>query len=388
MVSRKESKKKKKGKLMATNHLGRLHHDLLAQVMARVDGSTLAAAACTCTDIRSVAHEEQLWEDLCHSTWPSTQGKKAQSLISSCVGGFSKFYADSYPLIVYKKGPQVLRGPIQETHVAPSHLVSLVDFYYKKKCIFSKVLYGVDGHDDDGDGGHHHHHDGWFMDCPFRLDVLNYENVRRTHDDDDDDDDEDDGDDGHDDGDMMGGLPPIPFVEKKERGSSKLCRKLEENVRLSWVILDTKSGKSVNLSSWKPVLVQRYWPSEGDFLMRFGCVVPMEERVVASGAAECVITVRCQLMETEGWLRWTEISMQVEDKEGAHVSGGRSMKVLEEALGCERSKERGLVERGYGEYVREKRELREKKMKSEGLLDRLCVLSGIGVFAALCFFAF
>ncbi|KAL6003750.1 hypothetical protein ACLOJK_004296 [Asimina triloba] len=377
---------------MANDHLGRLHQDLLAQIMARVDGPSLAAAACTCSDLRGVAHEEKLWKDVCHATWPSTQGKRAQNVLGSSAVCFSKFYADAYPLIVYKESEDARgRRWQQTTPVLPSNLVSFVDVYYKRVCIFSKVLHGIPGANDAGGDEHaccegRRQHE-WFMDGPFRIDVLNYQDMMSSSQDNDDDGDGSD-DEGSEDGEAMGSLLSVPFVEKKERGCGKLCRKLEENVRLSWVLLDTRTGRAVSLSSWKSVSVQRHWPSESDFLMRFGCVVPVEEKVMQCGPAECMISVRCRLLEREGCLKWMEISMQVEDKEGAHVTGEKSLKVLEGALGCERSRYWEEFEKGYGKYVKEKREVRDKKLKSEQLVDRLSVLSGIGVFSVLCFLAF
>ncbi|XXG76286.1 hypothetical protein AAC387_Pa08g0664 [Persea americana] len=361
---------------MAKEHLGHLNQDLLAEILSRLDGPNLAAAACSSSDLRRVAKEERLWVDLCHETWPSTKEKTTHNLISS-LGGFTKFYADSYPLLVYRKDPKVPRAA---SHVSPSDFVSFIDVYYKKKCIFSKVLHGISGTDDSCDGNENF--DWWFLDCPFRIDVLNYQRGSTALDDDGFDDGQDVQD--HDEV-TMASLPSIPMVEKKQRGNSKFCRKLGKNVRLSWVLLNTKTGKAVNLSSWKPILVQRHWPSESDFLMRFGCVVPVEEQLLPCTSAECVISVRCRLLEREGCLRWTEISMYVEDMEGAHVSGRTGIMLLEGALGCERSRHNWEVEMGYGEYMREKREMVQKKMKNEGFADMLCLFSGIALLGSLCF---
>ncbi|RWR87723.1 putative F-box protein [Cinnamomum micranthum f. kanehirae] len=330
---------------MAKEHLGHLNQDLLAEILSRLDGPTLAAAACSCSDLRRVAREERF-------------------LPSSCL----------------QKRPKSSRAA---SHVSPSDFVSFVDVYYKKKCIFSKVLHGISGTDDscdEGDGNENFA--SWFLDCPFRIDVLNYQRGSTAVDDDGFDDGQDVQD--HDEV-TMASLPSIPMVEKKERGNSKFCRKLEKNVRLSWVLLNTKTGKAVNLSSWKPILVQRHWPSESDFLMRFGCVVQVEEQLLPRSSAECVISVRCRLLEREGCLRWTEISMQVEDMEGAHVSGRTGIMLLEGALRCERSRHNWEVEMGYGEYMREKREVVQKKMKNEGFADMLCLFSGIALLGSLCF---
>ncbi|KAK9274554.1 hypothetical protein L1049_021803 [Liquidambar formosana] len=383
-------------------HLKGLNRDLLADIMARLDGSTLASAACTCSDFCHVARDQRLWKQLCHSTWPSTALEEAQHLISSPhVDGFDKFYADSYPLILCdQSASQSTQPPIcpeLKTHVSPSDFVSLVDVYYQKKCILSRVLDGIpeavdmDVDDADDIGCNWDvtatDHQRWFADCPFKLDLLSfnynerngneigeanngYANHRQHHNANDDN--------------SMRALPSISLVEDGKLGGD-FCKKLEEDMRLSWVLFDKKRGKAVNITSWKPLLVQRSWPSDGDFVMRFGCIIPVEQSMLPYNLAECVILARCGITEREGCVRWKEISMTVNDMAGMHVCGRKSLMVLNQALHCLRSKNHCEVEKGYGQYERKKREMKRRMEFKETLADSICISIEIVIFVAFCY---
>jgi len=67
-----------------------LRSDLLYDILRRLDGATLARAACACADFSSISKEEALWENVCRSLWPLTNREDVRSLISS-IGGFRKF---------------------------------------------------------------------------------------------------------------------------------------------------------------------------------------------------------------------------------------------------------------------------------------------------------
>lgn len=364
----------------------RLNRDLLSDIIARLDGSSVAAAACACSDVRDVAQDQSLWQQLCHSTWPSTALEEAQSLISSSsIGGFNKFYADSYPLVLYDDitrdttGNQVCPG--LRTCAWPSDFVSLIDIYYKKKCILSRVVDGipeaVDVYNDPECNWDEtsNDHQMWFSNCPFKLDVLISKSGTAIGDNDDD----AAASNRHQ---NLRNLPCFSNAEGRWRGD--FCKELED-LRLSWVLFDKKKGKAVNLSSWKPLLVQRSWHSGMDYMLRFGCIVPMDEHLLPHKLAECVILVKCMLTEGGGPVMWREISMNVEDMAGAPLSGRKSLMVLNRALYCLRSKNHLELEEGYRRFEREKREIKRRKELREALADRLCISIEIAVFITFCY---
>lgn len=313
-----------------------LSSDLLYDILRRLDGPSLAKAACTCADFSSISKEERLWENSCIALWPSTDRDDVKSLISA-IGGFRRFYADCFPLIVNEGIPAVQTdndlpypeewaeayyyGDIDEIESAsPSDFISIVDLRYKDKMVYSKVIWGIP----DSDG-----YNGWFHNCPFRIDLLSYSD--------------------QDDGDVLiisvdDGLPPIASVER-ERKDGKLWRDLFEGIKLSWIIVNSKLKQAANLASWSPLGGQRHWPTDRNFLLRFGSILPAKD-ILPCQVAECIIMLKFSIVDAENGegggmaaaLRLTELSMQLEDMAGAHVNGRNSLLVLKEALSCRRSR--------------------------------------------------
>ncbi|XP_041016953.1 F-box protein At2g27310-like [Juglans microcarpa x Juglans regia] len=354
-----------------------LSSDLCYDILRRLDGQTLASAACACASFCSISKEEKLWENVCSSMWPSTNREDVKSLISS-IGGFRKFYADCFPLIVnkevtenqwnnYPEYPEEWTeaeyyGDTDEFEsVLPSDFVSLVDISYKDKIICSKVLWGIPN----ANG-----FDGWFYNCPFRIDLLNYA-------------DRDDENDGEVKLSVSDGLPRIASMER-ERKDGKLWRELRDGLRLSWIVVNRKINQAANLASWSPLGGQRHWPTDKDFVLRFGSVLPAKD-ILPCQVVECILSMKFRVTHTEGEgvqtsLKLTELSMQLEDMEGAHVNGRNSLLILKEALSCRRSKNYSEVLESCHLYSKVQSELKEEKIRNESRLDRLCILSGIAAF--------
>ncbi|KAL7172343.1 hypothetical protein ACSBR2_031938 [Camellia fascicularis] len=331
-----------------------LSSDLFYDILRRLDGATLASAACTCAALRSISKEERLWENVCSSMWPSTNREDVKSLISS-IGGFEKFYADCFPLIVNKEVPEFrwndhLEYPEEWTEaeyygdmdefesISPSDFVSIVDIRYKDRTICSKVLWGIPN--------------------------ANGFNV-------------------------SDGLPRIASMER-ERKDGKLWQDLRNGLRLSWIVVNRKINQAANLSSWSPLGGQRHWPTDKDFLIRFGSILPAKD-ILPCQVVECILLMKFRVVHTEGEdvqtsLRLTELSMQLGDMEGAHVNGRNSLLVLKEALSCRRSKNYSEALESCHLYSKVQSELKEEKMRNESRLDRLCILSGIAAFVSFCYY--
>ncbi|KAJ0113078.1 hypothetical protein Patl1_03410 [Pistacia atlantica] len=315
--------------------LASLSSDLFYDILRRLDGPTLASAACSCAAFCSISKEEKLWENVCSSMWPSTNREDVKSLISS-IGGFRKFYADCFPLIVNKEVTEYhwnkyLEYPEEWTeaeyygdmdefeNISPTDFVSVVDIRYKDKPVCSKVLWGIPN----ANG-----FNGWFYNCPFRIDLLTF----ATRDDDSD---------SEVTLSVSDGLPPISSMEK-ERKDGKLWKELCDGLRLSWIVVNKKIKQAANLSSWSPLGGQRHWPTDKDFVIRFGSVLPAKD-ILPCQVVECILIMKFRVIRTEGegvqtTLKLTELSMQLEDMEGAHVNGRNSLLILKEALSCCRSK--------------------------------------------------
>ncbi|XAR61216.1 hypothetical protein NMG60_11034856 [Bertholletia excelsa] len=351
-----------------------LNSDLFYDIMRRVDGATLASAACTCAALHSISKEEGLWENVCCSMWPSTNREDVKSLIAS-IGGFKKYYADCFPLIVNKEVPELrwnnyLDYPEELTEaeyygdfdefesISPSNFISIVDIRYKNKTIWSKVIWGIPNVNGSN---------GWFQNCPFRIDLLNSEVINLS---------------------VSEGLPPITSMER-ERKDGKFWQDLRNGLRLSWIVVNRKIKQAANLSSWSPLGGQRHWPTDKDFLIRFGSILPAKD-ILPCQAVECIITMKFQVVYTRGesvqtTLKLTELSLQLGDMEGAHVNGRNSLLVLKEALSCRRSKNYSEALESFHLYAKVQNELKEEKMRNECRLDRLCIIGGIAALATFCY---
>lgn len=360
-----------------------LSSDLVYDILRRLDGASLARAACACADFSSISKEEALWENVCRSLWPSTNREDVGSLISS-IGGFRKFYADCFPLIVNKDVPPIhsnadlpypeewvedyYYGDFYESeNISPSDFVSIVDVKYKDKPVYSQVLWGIP---DPGS------YNGWFYNCPFRIDLLTHSNGAETAG-----------------GQVLisDGLPSIASIER-ERKDGKLWRELHDGIKLSWIIVNQRSRQAANVASWSPLGGLRHWPTERDFLIRFGSILPAKN-ILPCQVAECILVMKFRMTNVgngEGGsvptLKLMELSMQLEDMAGAHVNGWNSLLVLREALSCQRSKNYSEVLESCHLYLKAQSELKEEKIRSECWFDGLCVVIGIAAFAMVCYY--
>ncbi|KAL5833220.1 hypothetical protein ACOSQ3_016894 [Xanthoceras sorbifolium] len=283
---------------MDQQHLNGLNNDLLLDIMGQLDDSDMTSAGCTCSTLLHVAHDQSLWRQLCHSTWPSTALNEAQHLLSSSsFGGFH-------------------------------------NIYYKNECVLSKVFNGIP------EAVNVYHTDNTGGNCDYETNP-NYHQY-----------DEDNSHCDIDDNERYG-LPKTLSDYGKLRDNH--YKELAKHLRLSWVLLDKKKGKAVNLSRWKPLLIRRSWIYNGNYEIHFG------------------------------WhLRWKEISTHIEDITGGHIGVQQSLLVMNQALYRLQSKNPLKVEQGYRLYEEKKREMMKKKAFPEKVADWLCMSIQITVFV-ICF---
>lgn len=246
-------------------------------------------------------------------------------------------------------------------------IVSIVDLRHKDKTICSKVLWGIPN----ANGS-----PCWFYSCPFRIDLFTYSTRDDEHV-------------GEVTLSVSDGLPPITCMEK-ERKDGKIWQELHDGIQLSWIIVNTKIKQAANLSSWSSLGGQKHWPTDKDFVLRFGSVLPAKD-ILPCQAVECILLMKFRVIYTEEGgvattLKLTEVSMQLGDMEGAHVNGRNSLLVLKEALSCNRSKNYNEVLESCQLYSKVQSELREEKMRNESRLDRLYILGGIMTCITVCFY--
>ncbi|KAL8039784.1 hypothetical protein ABFX02_10G059000 [Erythranthe guttata] len=312
-----------------------LHPDIIkSHVLTRLDGPALGSAACCSATLRHISDDGKLWSDICHSTWPSTASSPRLShLISNFPdGGARAFFSHAFPVVVADGGS--VRPPSNP----PAELISAVDIFYKGKLIFSKVQETETV-------------TGWFRCSPFRIDLLDPKDV-------------------------------VPTRVKHPEGDGA-CAEMIDDMVLSWILIDpTGRRRAVNLSSHKPVSVQRHWLS-GEVQVRYASILAADQ-----GHVQCGIVVTCAASEG-GEMQVGEVSVEMEDMDGNHLTGKDSLVFLHGALEGKKGTGKNRVDEGqrrYCKYMEMKRERRERKLRVESALDMFCVAFGISLFVGFCCF--
>lgn len=188
----------------------------------------------------------------------------------------------------------------------------------------------------------------WFMWSPFRVDILEPKEVART---------------------------PLRYPAGEDT-----CRDLTEGLRLSWIVIDTRGGRSMNVSSQKAVTVERHWLS-GDVEVKFATAMGGEVGS-ATEMVLCCVLVRLVGVEgggmlvKEGWL-------EMEDLDGKILNGRVSLGILQGALEGKRGSEKNVGREGYGMFVKRKMERKERMIRREETLDLVFVCVSLATLSFL-----
>jgi hypothetical protein len=310
-----------------------LHPDILqTHILTLLDGPTLAATACASSELYALSTEDKLWRNICTSSWPSINDPTVSSIISTFSSGHRSFFSDSYPLLHHHHHSSSFLTTSTE------YLVSAVDIYYKDVAIFSKVEKNETLTD-------------WFKCSPFRVDMLEPKEFVQT------------------------------LIQYQTGEKDSFVKQLEENMTLSWILIDPKRRRAMNLSSGRPVSVQRHWLT-GEVVVKFATIMAGDGG--EKEFVECGVMVCCGKKEG-GEMEVREISMGMEDMEGRNLTGKESLVVIQEAMerGERRKGKCGTEGKGrYEEFVERKRERKARKQKMEKVLDMVCIVTGITIFVS------
>ena len=110
-----------------------VHQDVIkTHILTRLDGATLASASCASSHLHALSIEEQLWWEICSSTWPSIDDPRVRHVISSFPGGYRSFFSDSFLLLHHRSPPK------QHHHnrLFLAEIISAVDVHYKGESHF------------------------------------------------------------------------------------------------------------------------------------------------------------------------------------------------------------------------------------------------------------
>ncbi|CAN6843718.1 unnamed protein product [Brassica oleracea] len=299
----------------ATNLISTVHHDIIeSHILTRLDGPTLASFSCASSHLHELASNELLWSKLRRSTWPSTAAFSDD--------GSRLFFSDAYSVLD-------AAGSVSDPHRPFPELISAVDVHYRGKLILSRVVKTETT-------------TAWFRTSPLRIDLVDPKDA-------------------------------VPTPIKRGRWTDDTCRDLEQELALSWIVIDPVGKRAANLSSHRPVSVRRNWLS-GGVEAKFATVV---------GSVECVITV---VTCGEEEMHVKEVSLRVEKMEGTHLNGEDSLVILRSVMEGKRgngSRREMESKRRHEEFMEKKREVKEKKMRVDLVFDILTVAVGILGFVSL-----
>ncbi|XP_073138801.1 F-box protein At2g27310-like [Henckelia pumila] len=240
-------------------------------ILNRLDGATLASAGCASTQFHALCSDDQLWRNICNSTWPSTTHPRVVRAMSAFTSAHRSFYIDAFSSMHHQLVPKT---------TLLSELISAVDIYYKDEVIYSKVLATETAGD-------------WFLDNPLILRLLVTTPRLRIH-----------------------------------GGKGKTCMSLQakEHLRVSWIVIDPNNKRALNVASQKAV----HSSIEGDdtILVRYSKVAAVSRGKLVQWA----VLVTCSRREETGEVEVEEVKMHMEDRLGKSLSGRDGLRILHAAM--------------------------------------------------------
>lgn len=354
-----------------------LPSDILRKMLDRVDAKTLARVSCVSKRFRSISSEESFWENLCNQRWSSTREPSVKSLISSA-GGFKKLYNNCFPFILSNSESTPSRGfdPTDRENSSPSSFMSIVDVTFNGKPVLSRVVNGIPG--------------AWEP-CGPLVDILDAATMAHA---------------GHgvsitkqdEHGAVLTIYNKIPEVSSTVQECSdspfspvEFCNRM----RVSWILINTKTQQMVNLSSWKPLSAVRHRPFSDDFLLRFGSILQ-----TPSVPVHCNITMRCRTCtvvtlshnEVQGHqvrlgattaVKVTELSLHLENILGAHIRGGEVMSLLSLAITSDKTVDESKASGVYNNFSATQSLNREALIRQENRRQNAGAVFFVGIIVVL-----
>lgn len=285
--------------------------------------------------------DNDLWKKICTETWPSLLDSTTSHVISTFPNGHRSIFSDSFPTLHHFSSHSKSNHP--PSPPPPEELISAVDIHYKGKPVFSRVQRTETKKN-------------MFLTSSLYIGTLEPNELVPT---------------------------PVKFVRKNE----EWMKNLEENLSLSWIIIDPTGKRSANVSSRKPVLVRRHWLTR-DMEILFAVTMAGETRR-STEMVQCMVKVTC-CGKVGGELYMREVSLVMEDMEGGEVSGKEGVGILMKAMEFgERKKvsEVGEMKERYERFLGLIRERREMKFKRQKVRDGVSTIVAFVVCVWFCYLA-
>jgi len=262
------------------NIFSRLDTDIIrTHILPRLDGATLTVLSSVCSELRHMIchNNEDLWWNICTSTWPSLLlDPIVHNVISTFPGGYRSFFSDAFPSLHHHKNSHCSYPPTTE-------LIHVIDVFVHGKPLFSRVL----------------------------VEPLNTDNFPY----------------------FSRSIFDVKFDDSNlghiyswvNEGYNEY---LQENLRLSWVVIDPTRKRAANLfrSSVKPIMVIPW-------VNHYEVVYAMEmagESHVRTKMINCVVRVFCFFNEDE--LHLKRVLSKIEDMDGCLVGVEQCVTILLNAI--------------------------------------------------------
>ncbi|KAI9122249.1 hypothetical protein K1719_006938 [Acacia pycnantha] len=215
----------------STTSISTLHPDIIqTHILSRLDCSTLASVAATCSELNGLVSQEDVWANLCRSTWPSTGSPRVRGVIQSFPNGSRSFFSDAYTV------PRPITTTPGNSHMnleLTPQLIFAVDLYYREQLILSRVA----GTETVSEG---------FRSKLFEVDMLEPKDV-------------------------------VPTPMKYTR-DLKACLDIVRELRLSCIVIDPSGKRAVNLLNQNADTIQS--DASRELTVLFPSMIQESEEVV------------------------------------------------------------------------------------------------------------
>ncbi|KAF8718060.1 hypothetical protein HU200_025535 [Digitaria exilis] len=121
--------------------------DILAEILARLDGRSLAAAACVCRLWAAVARRDAVWEALClRHVGPAPPAGPATRAVVAALGGYRRLYRLCLGPALDRLGRAAGGGGAlaQQAHHHHHHLVGRAHHQHRLSLSLSLSLFSID----------------------------------------------------------------------------------------------------------------------------------------------------------------------------------------------------------------------------------------------------
>ncbi|KAK1398614.1 putative F-box domain-containing protein [Heracleum sosnowskyi] len=289
-----------------------IHPEIIAtHILTRIDIPSVASMALTSKQFHAVCSEDKVWTKICNSTWTSTKHPLVQNALSTFPGGHCSFFSDSFPILHFNRDDNRCHDttPVQRAE----QLISAVDLMYKDKILCSEVNVTDTSTEKN-------------LDSIFKVEVP------------------------------VDNKQSLSIPANCEDDEDMYMSDLKENMTLSWIMIDPTQKRAANISSQRPVSVRPHW-IDGDIEIKFAIII--------SEFVEVRIMVMLKWADCGKSFVLSKLRLQLHDMDSMRLRGGKSVKILQEAIqsGKRKKARKGEETRIHQKYLDMKWERREEKQK-------------------------